>query len=252
MDPRWYEDDSFWQDFAPVMFTRDRVEGTAGEVERLLRLVELDPPAAVLDLCCGPGRHAIELARRGFQVTGVDRTAAYLERARRGAAHAGLELELVQEDMRRFEREGAFDLAINIYTAFGYFEDPADDLETLVRAHASLRPGGRLVIDLMGKEVLARRFRERDWYELDDGTTVFEERRLLDSWGTVQTRWRLLRDGKVRAGAMTLRLYSAAELAALLRCAGFSEAQAFGSLDAAPYDDLADRLVMVATRSTAG
>src|SRR3989475_11807180 len=89
------------------------------------------PGATVLDLCCGPGRHALEFARRGFQVTGVDRTARYLETARTAARGAGLTIELVQEDMRSFHRPATLALALNLFSSFGYFAAASEDLTVL-------------------------------------------------------------------------------------------------------------------------
>src|SRR5687768_4028043 len=86
-----------------------RGAGAAGEVEQALALLgPLPAGAAVLDLCCGVGRHSIELARRGFCVTGVDRFEPFLDRARSAAADAGVSVEWVRDDMRSFRRPGGF------------------------------------------------------------------------------------------------------------------------------------------------
>ncbi len=123
----WYDDDSFWETFQGYMFDSRRLELTGAEVDRMIALLGLQSGAAVLDLCCGIGRHSMEFARRGFKVTGVDRTVPYLDQARASAAKENLEIEFVQSDMREFSRPAAFDGAINFFTAFGYFDDPADD-----------------------------------------------------------------------------------------------------------------------------
>ena len=104
----------------------------------------------------------MELARRGFNVTGVDRAAQYLGQARQQALEEGLVIEFVQQDMREFRRPGSFDIPLNLNTSFGYFEDPADDLQVLPNIHASLQPGGSLVAKTIVKEVLARIFQERE------------------------------------------------------------------------------------------
>src|SRR5712692_6870365 len=117
----WHEDDEFWESFAPFFFTPDRVDGSTTEADGLIKLLEVAPGSRVLDLCCGVGRHSIALARRGFAVTGVDRTRAFLDRARDTADKAGLAIEWVQEDIRAFKRSNSFDGAINCVTSFGYF-----------------------------------------------------------------------------------------------------------------------------------
>ena len=151
----WHEDDEFWKVFAPHMFTEDRWDATPAEVDNLLSLLALRPGAAVLDLCCGPGRHSLELARRGFCVTGVDRTESYVQEARERAARDELGVEFVEDDMRRFCRPDAFDAAIMMYTSFGYFEDPAENRQVLANVCRSLRDGGVLLIETMGKPVIS-------------------------------------------------------------------------------------------------
>jgi len=173
----WHEEDAFWQTFAPTMFGEPRWAAASGEVDQVLALAKIAPGAAVLDLACGPGRHALELARRGLKVTAVDRTAAYLAQARQRAAEQGLTVEWVQADMREFCRPEAFDAAVNLFTAFGYFENPADDRNVAGNLFRSLRPDGALVMEMVGKEILARIFRERDWHEEPDGTLMLEERK---------------------------------------------------------------------------
>ena len=243
----WHEDDAFWATFASSMFTPERWEAVAEEVDQLLALAKTEPGARVLDLCCGPGRHSLELARRGYLVTGVDRTVAYVEQARGKAEADGLSAEFVQEDMRRFCRPGEFDAALNLFTAFGYFEDQDEDRLVLANLHRSLKPGGTLVMDLMGKERLARIFRERDWHEVD-GALMLTERRICQNWSWIENRWILITDEGRKEFTVSHRLYSASELDALLVECGFSSVSIYGDLSGAPYDHEAKRLVAVARK----
>ena len=158
-DKSWHEDDTFWVETLPVLFPESRVREAHKEIEQILALADIPSGAVVLDLCCGIGRHSLELARRGFRVTGVDRTKQYLDLAAAGAGRESLSLELIQEDMRAFRREESYDAVLNLFTSFGYFEDPRDDQRVVDNVYASLRSGGVLVMQLMSKEVLARIFR---------------------------------------------------------------------------------------------
>lgn len=246
----WFDREEFWADFAPVLFGPERWAATAAGVDLLLALLDLPVGSRILDLCCGPGRHSLELARRGYRVTGVDRTERYLEEARRRAAEEDLQVEWVREDMRGFERPESFDGAINLFTSFGYFEDPADDLRVARHLCASLRPGGKLVLDAIGKEPLAREFRERDWHwvDRDQGVILLEERTLSPDWDRVIFTWTLVRASGRRSETLSLRLYSGTEISALFREAGFGRITLCGGLDGRPYDHKAARLVMVATK----
>src|SRR5262249_25383575 len=152
-----------------------------------------------LDLGCGPGRHAVALARRGFAVTAVDRTGFLLDKARTRAREAGVEVEFVQEDMRRFRRPAAFDLAVSMFTAFGYFEDNADHLQVPGNVGESLRPGGGFVIDVAGKEWLAAHFRPTDSTPGPDGSLMVDRREVVEDWTRVENEWIVIRDGRARS-----------------------------------------------------
>lgn len=240
----WFEDDGFWRDFAPFMFHERRLQGTVAEVDQVLDLCRVSGEAAVLDLGCGMGRHSLELARRGFSVTGVDLSALYLDKAREAAAEQGLAVEFLRRDMRRFVRLEAFDLAINLYTSFGYFEEGADNQLVLDNIFQSLKPGGVLLMELASKEILARMFEERDWREQGDAL-MLEERRVIDDWKRIWNRWILIKDGRRRDYEFSHWVYSAAELEMMLIEAGFGEVAFFRGLDGGEFDHHFARMVAV-------
>jgi SAM-dependent methyltransferase len=246
-DKPWHENDDFWRTMAPVFFCRERWEKTPEQVDQVLALLEPAPGSAILDLCCGPGRHSLELARRGFLLTGIDRTKIYLEEAKIRAASENLSVEFLLADMREFRRPQAFDAVINLFTSFGYFADPADDLKVLENVFHSLKPGGRLLMELMGKEVLARIFTERTWSEAD-GIIVVEEHKVADDWNTMTNRWIVFDRTERTEFNFSHRLFSAAELGNLLQRVGFAQVEFFGSLAGIPYDTKATRLVARATK----
>lgn len=245
---QWFEDESLWQDTYPFTFSEERLRMGEDEVGRVLALVgRADPTGAtVLDLCCGPGRHAVPLARRGLRVTGVDRTRFHLDQARERAREAGVDVELVEADMRDFRRPAAYDLALSLFTSFGYFESGDDDLRVLRNVRASLRAGGAFVIDVMGKEWLARHFQPTRSRSLPDGTLLVDRNRVVDDWTRVESEQLLIREGRVRRLRVTLTVYSGLELRDRLRQAGFDAVTLHGGLDGSPYGLDAARLVAVA------
>lgn len=243
----WFEDESFWSTFYPYMFSEGNLELAEEQVEKLLHLVDFQG-GAVLDLACGPGRHSVLLAGRGYQVTGVDLTPYLLDKARRRAASAGVEVEWVQADMRRFVRPQAFDLALSMFTSFGYFEDRDDDRLVLRNLHRSLKPGGRLVIDVVGKEWLAQHFQATNSEELADGALMVQRRAIVDDWSRIQNEWILLKEGRATAFQLEHTIYSGQELKDRLLEAGFERVRLYGDLDGSDYDLAAKRLVAVAHR----
>jgi len=244
----WYEDDGFWMAAGASLFGEEAWRTAAADAKNLFDWLGLEAGARVLDLGCGPGRYALPLTRLGCRVTGVDRTEGFLAEARRRAAEAGAEIELLRADMREFERPGAFDLAISMLTSFGYFEDPEDDIRVLENVLASLKAGGMLLIDTMGKEILGRIFQARDWKRVGDEVWLFE-RRPVHAWSWMENTWIRVHDGKWEEYEIGHRLFSGLELGTLTRAAGFAEAAAYGDLTGAPYDESASRLVVLARKN---
>jgi len=242
----WFDDEAFWADLYPFLFSEERLDAAEEEVEGLLSLVP-HQGRAVLDLCCGPGRHSIALARRGLKVTGVDRSPFLLGKAEERAREAGVRVEWVRADMRDFVRPGAFDLAINMFTSFGYFDDKEDDLRVLRNLCQNLRPGAFLVMELSSKEWLAEGFHPTTSEELPDGSLLVERHEIFDDWSRIRNEWILIRGQSVRRFRFHHTLYSGQELRDRLRQAGFTGVRLFGDLDGSEFGLHAKRLVAVAS-----
>jgi SAM-dependent methyltransferase len=246
--PDWFADDDMWTGFAPAIFPESVVSGTSTQVDLVVKLLNLVPGAAVLDMCCGPGRHALELARRGYPVTGVDRNRAYLDQARISADGEDQEVEFVESDIREFRRADTFDAVISMYTSFGYFDSIGDDIRQLENAYASLRSGGQILVQTQGKESASRTYTPRDWVRIGEDI-VLRENVIIGPWQRLDQRWTLIRpDGTRQAGNLNIRLYSAVEMAAVLRQAGFGSITVHGDLAGGPYDHRARQMVAVARK----
>ena len=205
----------------------------------------------VLDLCCGPGRFSIPLAQRGFQVTAVDRSPFLLDKGAERAAHRNLNIEWVEKDMREFERPEAFDLVLNLYTSFGYFNDKDEDVRVLRRILGSLKPGGRLVMDLMGKEKLARIFQPTTSEKLEDGTLLVQRHEVFDEWSRIRNEWIFIKGSEVRTFEFHHTVYSGQELKDRLLAVGFGDVKLYGSFEGEEYGRESTRFVAVARRPAA-
>lgn len=243
----WFEDEAFWEVLEPFLFPEDRLTAAESEVSHILELTDFEG-REILDLCCGPGRHSVELARRGYLVTGVDLSSFLLERARQRAAADNLEIEWVESDMRRFVRPQSFDLAINLYTSFGYFEDPEDDLKVLANVRASLRDGGRLVMQMAGKELLAGIFQPSSVDEIPGAGLLVQRRTVTDDWSRMRNDWTIVRGREAHTVSFSHTIYSARELRDRLATAGFHDVKIYGDLAGGQYGPGAERLVAVAAR----
>lgn len=245
----WFQDEEFWATYAPFMFDEAHWSTAGEEVEGAIALSGVSPGASVLDACCGVGRHSLEFAARGYRVTGVDLTRAFLDAARESAEASGLSarLELLRGDIRDFSRPAAYDLCVNLFTSFGYFPSRADDIAALARLRENLRPEGVLVLETRGKETVAREFTDGEEFSRS-GWDVRTEFRVSGDWEGLVNRWILSSpDGARRVDrSFTLRLYSGTEMKAALAEAGFDRITLRGGLDGRPYDQNAESLVAVA------
>lgn len=244
----WYENDIFWTEMQRKLFSNDMWEQAGRDLDLILELLHPEKDAVICDLCCGPGRHTLELAERGFRVTGVDRTVHYINALKKEASRENLTVECVQADMREFIALDTFDIILNLYTSFGYFENQADDMKVLKNIFTSLKKGGRFIIEMMGKEVLARIFAERDWYD-DDGVLFLVERKVKQDWSWIESRWIMIDDNDRKEFTVSHRLYSGKELADILKTSGFSKVTLYGSFAGIPYNQNARRLVAVAVKN---
>jgi SAM-dependent methyltransferase len=243
----WYQDEDFWREMYRYMFPAEKFTAAAEQVSQILSLTAFEG-GPILDLCCGPGRHAIELARRGYRVTGVDGTKFLLDQAKERAAESGQQVEWVQQDMREFVRPNAFGLVVNLWTSFGYFEDDADDLRVLSNIFKSLWPAGVLVMDLFGKEIMARGLSLTTSTEHPDGSLLVERRKICDGWTRVANEWILIKEDEAKSFRFEHTIYSGQELRDRLIGASFAEVKLFGDFAGRPYDWEAKRLVIKATR----
>ncbi len=194
---------------------------------------------------CGNGRVALELARRGANVVGVDLSERLLEDAREAAAATGAPPDFVRGDMRDWAREASFDLVLCLWGSIGYSDD-ADAARAFRSMRRSLRPGGRLVLDtpvldsFLGKPFGGSRASEHD------GLFVMETPIWSPATGRVDSSWVFAHGGFVQRDRVSIRMFTYRELAALLTGAGFGRLEPYGSRELTPFS-AGDRLYLVAT-----
>src|SRR5262249_17305698 len=157
------------------VFAEKRLALASEVVDKALTLTKLEGKSA-LDLGCGIGRFSIALAERGFSVTGGDRPRYLFDTARPKARSMPIRAEWVHKDMRDCVRPEAYDFVLSMFSSFGYFDDRAEDAAVLRNIFESLRPGGVFLVDLIGKEILAKIFQRSSAETLLDGSIMVEQR----------------------------------------------------------------------------
>ena len=245
----WFES-FFGADYFEIYRDVFPPEATEAEVEGIVSRLSLASGARVLDLACGHGRHAIPLAERGLAVTGYDLSEVCLARARASAAARGVAVRWTRGDMRALPFDAEFEAVINIFTAFGYFEDPEDDVETLRRVRRALVPGGRFLLETLHRDALLARFHPHLEYTTSTGAQVARDYVWDLARGVIDDRVTLVRPDGTRAEyATSLRLRSLHELLALVREAGLEPVAWYGGLDGSTLQLDSRRLVLISGRS---
>ena len=233
------------------VLTDDR---TRAEVDGLVERLALQPSDCILDLCCGQGRHTLELARRGFEhVQGFDRSAFLIEQARAAASEENLSISFQQGDCRELPFEdGAFDAVLLLGNSFGYFEAAEDDRAVLTEVRRVLRPerergsapgveaGGRVLLDLTDGAHMRRHFEPRSWEWIDEEHLACRERELAADGRRLVSREIVVHveQGVLADQFYAERLYDRSQITALLAAAGFAAIDAAGTLEAKPEPGL--------------
>jgi SAM-dependent methyltransferase len=223
-------------------------EQTRAEVGFIHEAMGLPSRARVLDVPCGSGRLALELADRHYRITAIDRNQRLIEWAAQAAASRGLAADWRQGDMRRQPEDGSYDGAVCFWNSFGYFED-AGNLEFLRGVSRSLKPGGRLALDtpLLETLLLDAVQEPRVWERAGD-LLALEERAYDHETGRLESTWTFIRGAARETRHMSIRLYTYRELTGLLDQAGFAEHRAYGDLDLTPFELGAPWLYLVTTK----
>lgn len=244
---KWFDNEEFWIDFYPFMFPEEKLQEASEQSEQIISLLGLNK-CNVLDLCCGPGRFSIEFAKRGFSVTGVDKTKFLLEKAKLNAQNHKVNIDFIQADMIEYIKRDTFDLVLNMFTSFGYFEEENDDLKVLKNIYANLKKDGQFLIDIMGKEVLARVFQPTISTEGKDGSVWVQRHEIADDWTRVKNEWIIIKEDLIKTHHLYLNIYSGRELKNLLYLAGFRKVQLYGDFDRSEYGINSKRLIAIATK----
>lgn len=244
----WFEDPDFWQDYAPVMFDETRWAEASGVAKAVFDFAGLKTGSKILDAGCGPGRISVELALLGADVTGVDIIQSELDAAAETAQDEGVELKLLNCDLRTFRTEEKFDCAVNLYTSFGYCDTEEEDKLILQNIFNSIKDGGTFILETVSRETAIINFTKGEEFDRS-GIKVITDFGVVGAWEGLRSNWRLiLPDGKHIRHEFVQRLYSAPELKKTLVKIGYKSVEIYGGYLKQKYDENAATMVLVAKK----
>jgi SAM-dependent methyltransferase len=222
-------------------------ERTAQEVAGVMTMLDLRPGSRILDLCCGQGRHAVPLAQAGFRLTGLDRSEYLLGQAKSAADGAGVEVQLVRGDMRQLPWRERFDACLSLFSAFGYFEDDAENEQVLHQVERALKPGGVFLLDVSNRDYCLLHLWPNAWRRVG-GATILEESTFdpLTSSFTATFTW--VEEGKSESLTHVVRHYTAPELSGMLKRAGLVPIAHYGDFQGDELNLYSSRLIVIAEK----
>ncbi len=229
--------------FLKVLQRRDaRTREEADTLVRIFASMHVKNGGRILDVCCGYGRHAIQLAEKGYQVAGIDLSPFLIERAKtiaktRQVSTINYQVGDVRNILQLLEADlGTFDAAISMYTSIGYYDEATDrsvfrQLNQLVNEH------GLLIVETMNRDFIVKYFQPYGVVDLDD-CQLHEHRRFNYERSRMESTWKFYqKDGEtlqhLASTCINHRVYSLHELIVLLNEAGWEYVNAYGTLDLA-------------------
>jgi len=190
---------------------------------------------SVLDIACGAGRHALELARLGYKVTGNDLSPFLLEETRKSAQKSKLQLKLTCCDMRQIPSEGTYDLVVQLFTSFGYFDLKEDDQLVLNKAYLALQSDGWYVLDLINPQHLRQNLVAHSSRTAGELTII--EDRAFNGERITKTISIIPPLGRPLTFSESVRLYPESEIVAMLKKEGFTVSIIIGNYEGDPYTE---------------
>lgn len=243
----WYEE-WFDRDEYELVYQERDAEEAEQCIDLLERAVQPTPGAAILDVGCGRGRHARSLARRGYEVTGIDLSERAIQQARQRALAENLTIRFQTGDMREPYCDGCAEGVVNLFTAFGYFENDADHFRAVNAMTTNLRPSGWLFQDFLNAPHAVRTLIPEDERTTEEGHRITQRRWIEDGRINKEITIQPTTNGTGDAQTFreSVRLLTLDDFRALYAKAGLELKRTFGGYDGRPHTDEAPRLILYA------
>jgi cyclopropane fatty-acyl-phospholipid synthase-like methyltransferase len=238
----WYEDWFNTEEYLNVY--RHHNEADAKKlVELILSNISLPGNSKILDMACGPGRHSILFAQRGYKVTAVDLSENLLALARSTAKDFGLKINFIKSDMRVLNSDEKFRLAVNLFTSFGYFSEDEENYKILFVVYEHLEKNGYFILDYFNRRYIEKNLVPYSEESLPNGK-IIQERSIAGN--RVMKNITIFKDGNQKNYMESVRMYSINELLEITEKIGFIKQKLFGDFYGNPFDvETSPRLILM-------
>lgn len=242
MKSEWFKDWFNTQEYLNVYQHRNESDAE-DHIKLILGNVKIPSGAKILDMACGAGRHAIILARKNFHLTAVDLSENLISIAEQSAQNENLKINFVQSDIRKYETNDKFDLIINLFTSFGYFESDEENYAVLQKAYHLLVENGFFVLDFFNSEFLRQNLVEFSEENLG-GAEIHQYRKIKNN--RVTKKIVITKNGKLSTYEESVRMFSKDEIVNAIQNIGFDIYKTFGDFLGSEFDKLSSpRLIMI-------
>jgi cyclopropane fatty-acyl-phospholipid synthase-like methyltransferase len=241
----WFEDWFNTEEYLNVY--RHRNEAEAKQlIDLILMNVHLAPGSTVLDMACGAGRHSILLAKAGFDVTAVDLSRNLLTVARQAALDAGVKVNFLRSDLRNFSIDISFDLIVNLFTSFGYFEDDAENFRIFENVYHHLKPTSYFVLDYFNRHYVEKNIVKRSVNKIPGGE-IIQEREINEK--RVIKKITIRKNGQEQHYHESVRMYTPNYLTREMKKIGFDIIKSFGDFNGNTFDiESSPRIIVIAKK----
>lgn len=239
MSQPWYVQ-SFQEDYLSIYAHRTD-EAAKEEIEQIVTLLNISPPGSVLDLCCGNGRHSRALMKLGFQVTGVDLSRVLLSEAEKKNVDG--KIRYLQADVRQIPFYEEFDLVLNLFTSFGYFEEWTENRKVFDSIEQALKPNGIFLIDFLNPGYVEKNL--VPYSERRVGHMEIKEKRKIEGRKVIKDI-EVIEGNRRRSYQEQVNLFSLTEMKQMISESGLLLMDVYGDLAKGTFDEVdSPRMILI-------
>jgi SAM-dependent methyltransferase len=236
----WYEEWFNDEEYLTVYSHRNDQEAQ-NLIDLILLVNKPFQKSKILDLACGNGRHSIELAKKDFNITGVDLSELLLNIAKQKRDLLGLKINFIQTDMRNLNIFDYFDGVLNLFTSFGYFEEDNENEKVIAQISNALKNNGWFVIDFFNSNFILNNFKPQD-KKITGNLEIIQNRKIHNK--SIVKNISIIKDGKRKDYFESVKLYRLEDFECFLKKHSLSITHVFGDYAGTPYNENSERLII--------